>query len=783
MDMRVSKGLWGVAVLACLQMSSGIAATRPGNALKLFLEESMSRYSGFVETGKGEADYEDVLYAWAKAGDDIEALRRKTAEKYGLPPAAAARVVDLTLERGALGSNDSAPARLATAFEALAHDYPKSDFILVEATRTVDDGSYNACNVDDLHRLLEGRADADSARLRMYDAVWCQPLLTERTTLRNGDTKSYLDMATRSTELDGEWLKLAVLRIADEKAMQDAAVDDATRVDVRKRRVLAEMEDGRIADALAALPSSPEERPALTQSFDPSERRAIAAAHFLQGDNAHARAWLATAAEEEATSAHESNHDRYEREAGNYQLAMLQRALAEPARDDFAFLARYFKLRSSMGQQMSVWVAVFQRLAVAQGYPGLVDAPYKRDVAKERKESLDYCYHCAPELIGMIERLASTYVAPQPLPAAAGPQLPALVRDRMARALESPRPAWVEHAMPAGLRTPRVDAKRAPDAEEPFVASSSRAKGQPAWAKRLPSGELVRYAQQDERIVAITASQSLDPTGEISSGGYWVSVSEDGGKTFAPPLYTGLRMYAPYVVLPQSKMSMIEGDRLRLEVAVRKLDDKNVMLPPISLPFLEERDDAYVEATLADLARDSDGDGLTDLAEWAMMLAPDVADTDGDGIDDAADPLPHVAATGSRPGADAMAAGLNKIFGESLGAIITTDAADGRPGRTYAIGVGTDAYNAASTRFMAAPPAYFAGLALKSRVIVLDPAQLDRLSEARGTSFAMGIETFEVSHDGTTAIMVWSTGWAGGTYLLKRRGDGWEIDELAGWIT
>jgi hypothetical protein len=337
--------------------------------------------------------------------------------------------------------------------------------------------------------------------------------------------------------------------------------------------------------------------------------------------------------------------------------------------------------------------------------------------------------------------------------------------------------------MPAGLRTPRVDAKRAPDAEEPFVASSSRAKGQPAWAKRLPSGELVRYAQQDERIVAITASQSLDPTGEISSGGYWVSVSEDGGKTFAPPLYTGLRMYAPYVVLPQSKMSMIEGDRLRLEVAVRKLDDKNVMLPPISLPFLEERDDAYVEATLADLARDSDGDGLTDLAEWAMMLAPDVADTDGDGIDDAADPLPHVAATGSRPGADAMAAGLNKIFGESLGAIITTDAADGRPGRTYAIGVGTDAYNAASTRFMAAPPAYFAGLALKSRVIVLDPAQLDRLSEARGTSFAMGIETFEVSHDGTTAIMVWSTGWAGGTYLLKRRGDGWEIDELAGWIT
>jgi hypothetical protein len=89
----------------------------------------------------------------------------------------------------------------------------------------------------------------------------------------------------------------------------------------------------------------------------------------------------------------------------------------------------------------------------------------------------------------------------------------------------------------------------------------------------------------------------------------------------------------------------------------------------------------------------------------------------------------------------------------------------------------------ASTRFMAAPPAYFAGLALKSRVIVLDPAQLDRLSEARGTSFAMGIETFEVSHDGTRRSWCGRPDWAGGTYLLKRRGDGWEIDELAGWIT
>jgi hypothetical protein len=780
--MRVNKGLWGFAILACLQASTGISATRSdGDALKLFLKESMSQYNGIV-LAEVEAEYEDVLYAWAKGGDDVGTLRRKTSEKYGIPAAAAARLVDLTLERGAIDSDDGWPPSLVAKYVALVRDYPASDIALVEAARTVKGGPFKDCDVEAFHRLIEGLTDADAARVRIYDTVWCQPLLTERTTLRNGDVTSYLDMAKRSAELDEDWLRLAVLRIADEKVAQTGA-DEATRVDVRKRRVNAEFEDGRIADGLAALPSSPGEWPALARAFTSSERLAVAAAHYLQGDATHARAWLSTASQEEQPSGGESAYDKHELDARNYKLALLQRALKDPARDDFEFLTRFFELESGMHEQMPVWLAVFQRLAVAQGYPGLIEAPYERDVTEDRKDSLESCYRCAPELTAMIERLGATYVPPQPKSVATDDsQLPKLVRDRMARVLESPRPAWVEHAVPQNLRRPAGKNRVSGGKDEDLVAAPKNERAAP-WMKRLPKGELVRYEQQGDRIVAITVSQSLDPTGEISSGGYWVSISEDSGKTFTDPLYTGIRMYAPYVVLPDSKLSMIDGDRLRLEVAVRKLDDDNVMLPPVVLPFVEQRDDVYVVATLQDLGRDSDGDGLTDLAEWAMMLAPDIADTDDDGIEDAADSMPHIAANERRRGADAMAAGLNEIFGESFGAIITTDATDGQPGKTYALGAGTDAYNAASTRFLAGPPGYFAGLSLKSRVIVLDPALLSRLSSARGKSFAMGINTFEVSHDGNMALMVWSTGWAGGTFLLKQRDGKWETEALSSWIT
>jgi len=739
--------------------------------LRAFLRESMGQYAGPNVLQETDADFEDVLYAWAKADPDRANLQRRVEQRYGVPAALAQSLIQLTLERGALEEEQQRKPALVQRYRDLAKAFPDQPLALIEATRVVDDGSYGSCNIADLQALAASQSDPDAARLIMFDTVWCEPLLTERTQSRNGDTTSYVDLALRSGELRSDILQLAVLRIADTRLRDDTVVAESTRVKIRQQRIMKEVELLRLDEALAALPDSPEQWPALLAALDVTQRRTIAAAYLQQAQPERARAWLRTASEPEPESP-DRDYAASQMALRNFQLDLLKRLLEAPERDDFDLLVRHFKWGSS-GATTQIWTQLFNTLALAQGYPALVQENFQPDAEQEKRAAIEACYRCAPELIAAIADVAAKALPAslgeaEPEATTVGPALPEPVRQRMQRVLTMPRPLWREQPMPLALRS---------TAKESASASS------PAWSEHLPRGRLIRYEQKGQRIIALTASQTLDPTGEISAGGYWLSVSDDGGKHFAPPLYTGLRMYTPYVVRAQSRLPMLDGDRLQLEVAVRRLDDQHIMLPPVTLPFLEQRDDVYVEVTLAELARDSDGDGLTDLAEWGMLLDPELADTDGDGLNDGEDPLPHIAAADRRPGSDAMAAALNEVFGESLGAIVTTDAKDPDPGRAYAIGADTDAYHADSTRFMAAPPGYFGGLALKQRVVVLDAQQIRAMTQYRGTTFILGISTFAISHDGNKALMRWSTGWAGGTLLLTRKGDAWVSEAIAGWIT
>lgn len=315
--------------------------------------------------------------------------------------------------------------------------------------------------------------------------------------------------------------------------------------------------------------------------------------------------------------------------------------------------------------------------------------------------------------------------------------------------------------------------------------SSTDSRKLPEWASRLPSGTLVRYEQEGRRIVAITVSQSLDPTGEISAGGYWLSRSHDGGRSFAPPLYTGLRMFEPYVVLPHSGLPIIAGNHIQLEVKALKLDDQHIMLPPVALQFQERRDGIYLDISFADLARDSDRDGLTDIAEWAMLLNPHRSDTDGDGIPDGRDMLPQVPEShGTSRYATPLVVVLRELFGTSLGAIVTTSATTSGPLQPTRLGTGeTDEYNDAGTSFMRAPAAYFEGIQLRQRVIVLNEAQAEALTHARGTFFPSSIATFVMSHDGTQALVVWSNGWTGGVLVFNKVDGSWKTETLSHWIT
>lgn len=134
--------------------------------------------------------------------------------------------------------------------------------------------------------------------------------------------------------------------------------------------------------------------------------------------------------------------------------------------------------------------------------------------------------------------------------------------------------------------------------------------------------------------------------------------------------------------------------------------------------------------------------------------------------------------------AQALAAGLNQILGTSLGAIVTTAAHSGEePAVGYVKGAGTDAHHDYGAEFLVAPAGYFRGLELRSRVVVLSPAQAARVKQARGVFFPIRITTFEVNRAGDEGVLVWNTGWAGGTMRLKKVDGVWKVERGSEWIT
>jgi hypothetical protein len=132
----------------------------------------------------------------------------------------------------------------------------------------------------------------------------------------------------------------------------------------------------------------------------------------------------------------------------------------------------------------------------------------------------------------------------------------------------------------------------------------------------------------------------IDPKYDAGLGGYWIAFSKDNGIIWEKH-YTGLSMNYPYHIKPNSKLRMWKNrTTLQFEVAIVK----NVGVKTnhwISPNFITVKDSLLVEFKLSDIARDSDGDGLSDILEKKFLLNPSEKDTDMDGIDDFSDTNPR----------------------------------------------------------------------------------------------------------------------------------------------
>jgi hypothetical protein len=296
----------------------------------------------------------------------------------------------------------------------------------------------------------------------------------------------------------------------------------------------------------------------------------------------------------------------------------------------------------------------------------------------------------------------------------------------------------------------------------------------------------VRCDTNGEHWAAIAISNELDPTGEVGQGGYWLYLSPDRGRSWDHPLYLGLQQFQPYVVPRASRLPILHGSQLQLEVQVREIDIASITFPPVGLRTLREADDLYIERSLEDLARDSDRDGLTDLLEDKLRTDPHRADTDGDGLDDGSDTLPGVSLKAeTRENSAVIARVVEHLLGYDDGAIRIGIAGADKAGVRDALFASLPS-SARSPRvtFLLADKALFAGLLLPSPVVVLDATDLAYLDARYGLHYPIHFPSPWFNKARTKAVVQWSAGWVGGTLFFTKEPNGaWKSEVVKSWIT
>jgi hypothetical protein len=297
----------------------------------------------------------------------------------------------------------------------------------------------------------------------------------------------------------------------------------------------------------------------------------------------------------------------------------------------------------------------------------------------------------------------------------------------------------------------------------------------------LPDGFYpVRVERGAPLTVAISLSQNLDPVGEVSGGGYWVHLSRNNGASWDQPVYTGLLHLFPYVAVPKSKMPLMSGDRITLEVAVQELDPSSITYPPVALRSRRQAADLYLEIPLSALQADRDQDGLTDIVEQHLLLDPDRADSDEDGVGDGRDPLPNVRNVPPSAGNGYMEQIFEAIFRTPAVAIV--EPVDRDPELAFQ-GRFVELSTTARPLFLHGRPEEFASLGPASQVLVYTDADIERLSARRPDFHAFSLETIVFNRARSRGYVVWDQGWTGGTLRLTRQGDSWSIEVLSSWIT
>lgn len=324
-----------------------------------------------------------------------------------------------------------------------------------------------------------------------------------------------------------------------------------------------------------------------------------------------------------------------------------------------------------------------------------------------------------------------------------------------------------------------VDPAPVPFRELPIPAALLASRPAPGVDVRtvapLPEGfTLVRAERSGKRVAAISLSQRFDPDGEVTAGGYWLHLSDDGGMTWQAPLYTGLAEHFPYVVPSSSRLQMIDGNRIRLEVQESLIDTSTISYPPVATQIRLKRSGIYLDIPIAELRKDSDGDGISDIAAHHLLLdtqsrlgTPFIVGKDRD-----------CSGTASAERLARLQI-LKTLFRVEARALI--EPVGGKPGLFggWRKSEPTDK----PPIFMRGDPDDYRCVSIDRLMVVYSNADQDQLRKFSPDFQLIDLPAIYWSRDHRRGFLQWSMGWTGGTYRLVREGDAWKLETIGNWIT
>jgi hypothetical protein len=328
-------------------------------------------------------------------------------------------------------------------------------------------------------------------------------------------------------------------------------------------------------------------------------------------------------------------------------------------------------------------------------------------------------------------------------------------------------------------RRASIDPLPSPFEERPLPPGlSGAASPSPKGLAPLPDGyALIRAEVSGSRAVAISASQNYDPTGEVSMGGYWVHLSDDGGRHWQAPLYTGLADRFPYVVPAQSPLPLLDGDSINLAVEVNLLDTATITYPPVGIRSRAKRSGLYLRIPIEALRKDSDEDGLSDIAAHHLLLDSEgMAGGTPTRLDGNGQPCTREEMAAQEP----LRLLLERVFGSETGAIM--EPLDRKPDEMIA-GKRVDVVSFDRPILIQGDPADFRCLRSRGLAVVYGAKDVERLQRTSPDFHAVEIRKilFNRAHD--RGYVSWSAGWTGGILSFRKTATGWTSEPLSSWIT